>query len=351
MKQLVAVAPQTLQFLDYEDRPINDHEISVKVLYASPKHGSEIADFRGQSPFLKENYDAEWQLFLPRKEDDTLAAVVFGKWNVGNMIVGKITEKGKAVSGFEMGDTICTYGGIRETHIINAVNNHRLRKLTNDISWQTALCYDPAQFALGGIRDGNVRTGDYVAVFGLGAIGQIAVQILKKSGAAIVAAVDPIKMRRDVALHCGADYVFDPIATDVGFELKKCSYKKGMDVIIETSGSKEALQACFRGLAYGGTISYVAWPKEFVAGLNFGREAHYNNAKLVFSRVASEPLPDYPRWNRKRIEEAVWQLMVNGFIDGAEVIQPVVPFSEAAEAYITNVDQHPERSIKLGIVF
>ncbi|MBD0286404.1 MAG: alcohol dehydrogenase, partial [Flavisolibacter sp.] len=71
----------------------------------------------------------------------------------------------------------------------------------------------------------------------------------------------------------------------------------------------------------------------------------------VFSRVASEPLPDYPRWNRKRIEEAVWQLMVNGFIDGAEVVQPVVPFSEAAEAYITNVDQHPERSIKLGIVF
>src|SRR5215217_1582628 len=350
MKQLVATAPGQLELLNYEDRAITDDEVLVKVLYASPKHGSEIADFRGLSPFIKEDYNSEWKLFLPRERGDE-GGVAFGKWNVGNMIVGEISEKGKEVQGFEVGDLVCTYGGIRETHIVNTENNHRLHKLPENVSWQNAVCYDPAQFALGGIRDGNVRPGDFVAVFGLGAIGQIAVQIAKNLGASLVIAIDPIEMRRNIALKHGADDVLDPTQIDVGFELKKHSNKKGMDVIIETSGSKEALQASFRGLGYGGTVSYVAWPKEFGAGLNLGREAHYNNARLVFSRVASEPFPDYPRWNRKRIEETVWQLMLNDFIDGEDIIQPIVSFSAAAEAYITNVDQHPERSIKLGITF
>ncbi len=350
MKQLVATAPRTLEFLEYDDRKIDAKEILVKVLYASPKHGSEIADFRGLSPFIKEDYNSEWKLFLPRERGDE-GGVAFGKWNVGNMIVGEISEKGKEVQGFEVGDLVCTYGGIRETHIVNTENNHRLHKLPKNVSWQNAVCYDPAQFALGGIRDGNVRPGDFVAVFGLGAIGQIAVQIAKNLGASLVIAIDPIEMRRNIALKHGADHVLDPTQTDVGLELKKHSNKNGMDVIIETSGSKEALQASFRGLGYGGIISYVAWPKEFGAGLNLGREAHYNNANIIFSRVASEPLPGYPRWNRKRIEETVWQFIVSGYINCVDIINPVVPFSEAAQAYSINVDQNPERSIKLGIEF
>lgn len=45
---------------------------------------------------------------------------------------------------------------------------------------ENAVCYDPAQFALGGIREAHVRAGDAVAIFGLGAIGQIAIQLAKK---------------------------------------------------------------------------------------------------------------------------------------------------------------------------
>src|SRR6266498_1268966 len=160
MKQLVATNPGVLAFKEYEDRDITTDEIYVKVLYASPKHGSEIADFRGQSPFIKEKYDDEWKLFLPREDNDAVS-VEFGKWNVGNMIVGQILKAGSNVTNFKEGDMVCSYGGIRETHILNANNNHRLHKLSENVSWQNALCYDPAQFALGGVRDGNVRPGDF----------------------------------------------------------------------------------------------------------------------------------------------------------------------------------------------
>lgn len=122
-------------------------------------------------------------------------------------------------------------------------------------------------------------------------------------------------------------------------------------MIIETSGFADALQSALRGLAYGGTISYVAFAKPFSAGFNLGREAHFNNAKIVFSRACSEPNPDYLRWSRKRIEETCWELLMNGYLNCEDLIDPVVTFTSSAESYMKYVDQHPELSIKMGVTF
>ena len=59
-----------------------------------------------------------------------------------------------------------------------------------------------------------------------------------------------------------------------------------------TSGYADALQSALRGgLAYGGTISCVAFAKPFAEGFNLEREAHFNNAKIVFSRRAASRKP------------------------------------------------------------
>lgn len=54
---------------------------------------------------------------------------------------------------------------------------------------------------------------------------------------------------------------------DVGFRLKELTDKRGVDSVIETSGSAAALQASLRGIGYGGIISYVAFAKPFQLGL------------------------------------------------------------------------------------
>jgi threonine dehydrogenase-like Zn-dependent dehydrogenase len=219
-----------------------------------------------------------------------------------------------------------------------------------DMSWKNAVCYDPAQFALGGIRDSGMRLGDTVAVFGLGAIGAIAAQMAKLAGASYVAVIDPIAKRREAALRAGADAAFDPTKDDVGLELKKATGKMGVDVIIETSASHHALQASLRGLAYGGTIAYVGWARTFGAGLDFGREAHFNNAKIIFSRACSEPNPDYPRWSRRRIEDECWRMLENE-LNCEEIVDPIVPFKDAGYGYEEYVDRSPEKSVKLGVRF
>jgi len=350
MKQLVAVGPRKAALVEAEDRPVGPHEVKVAVTHASPKHGSELAAFRNESPHLNEYYDEEWRMFLPRERPSEREGP-FGTWNLGNQWVGVVTEIGSGVTEYAVGDRVCGYGGIRERHVAVAADNYYLKKMPEGMSWKNAVCFDPAQFALGGIRDSGLRLGDAVAVIGLGAIGQLAAQMAKVAGASYVAVVDPIPLRREAALRAGADAAFDPTGCDVGLELKKATDKRGVDVVIETSANEHALQQALRGIAYGGTIAYVGWARPFRGGMDWGKEAHFNNAKIVFSRACSEPNPDHPRWSWRRIEDECWRLLASGKLQCEDIVYPVVPFEESAEAYETYVDRHPERSIKLGVEF
>lgn len=349
MKKLIATAPRVAALVEYEDRPVAAGEVKIQVRFGAPKHGTEVVDFRAASPFIDEEFNSEWQLFRPRPEG-TARGIEFGKFQLGNMVVGDIVEVGKDVTEYRIGERVCTYGPLQEAVIVNGINNYKLRKMPQGALWQNAVCYDPAQFAMSGVRDASVRVGDVVVVIGLGAIGQIAIQLAKKAGAALVIGVDPIAHRCDIARRHGADVCLNPIGTDVGLEIKTLSGKQGADSIIETSGHSDALQSALRGLAYGGTISYVAFAKPFTS-LNFGREAHFNNAKIVFSRACSEPNPDYPRWNRKRIEDTCWTLLMNGYLNCEDLIDPIVSFASSPESYMKYVDQHPELSIKMGVTF
>ncbi len=350
MKKLVCTAPRVAALVDYEDRPINNNEVRVAVEFASPKHGTELADFRGTTPFIDGKYDPEWKVFAKR-DDDEPRGIVYGDLPLGNMFVGTIIEVGTNVVEYKLGDRVCSYGPIKETQIVNAVDNYKLRKMSKESSAKNAVCYDPAQFALGGVRDADVRAGDNVVVIGLGAIGQIAIQLAKRAGASVVIAVDPIEKRREIACKYGADYALDPMGCDVGLEIKKITDKLGADSIIETSGSMQALQSALKGLAYGGTIAYVAFPKPFQEGLWLGQEAHFNYGKIIFSRACSEPNPEYPRWSRKRIENVCWELLMNGYLNCDEIIDPVISFEGCAEGFSTYVDKNPDLSIKLGIEF
>ena len=218
------------------------------------------------------------------------------------------------------------------------------------MAWQAAVCLDPTTVALGGVRDGKVRLGDRVAVFGLGAIGLMAVQLARLAGASWVAASDPIAARREAALATGADLVIDPAAEDAGLAIRRATGNAGVDVAIETSGASRGLHHALRGLAFGGTVAMVAVYHEFQGGLNLGHEAHYNRPVLVFPRVESEPHYDHPRWDGRRQADAAWALLAAGRIECEPIVQPVAPFDRAIEAY-REIDERPERSVKLGVAF
>jgi S-(hydroxymethyl)glutathione dehydrogenase/alcohol dehydrogenase len=58
----------------------------------------------------------------------------------------------------------------------------------------------------------TIETGSIVAVVGCGPLGLSAIQGARIAGASTIIAIDPIRVRRDVALKVGATHVFDPNA-------------------------------------------------------------------------------------------------------------------------------------------
>ncbi len=137
------------------------------------------------------------------------------------MFVGKIVETGAGVSTYKKGSTVLAYGGFSELHIVDTATNWKLWKVPEHVNWKGAVCLDPLINALAGIRDAQIGIGDSVAVFGLGAIGLLAVACARLSGAQKIYAADPLKKRRELAESMGAHAIYDPMTCDVGLEIKK----------------------------------------------------------------------------------------------------------------------------------
>ncbi len=272
-------------------------------------------------------------------------------WNypipLGNMQFGEVVEAGREVSKVSVGQSVFTSGPFQPFLIVEEA---KARDLPGSIPWQTGMLLDPAEFALGAVRDGSVRHGDRVAVFGLGAIGLVTVQTLRASGAALIVALDPIDARRQVASRGGADLTLDPSEGDVGLKLRKACGGIGPDVIIDFSGSVPALQAALRGIAYGGTIVCGAFPPPHTSGLDFGGEAHMNRPRIVFSRACSDPNPDHPRWSWARIQDTTELMIARGDLDGTEIVDPPFPFAELKERY-PEIATNSHRSIKMSVSY
>jgi threonine dehydrogenase-like Zn-dependent dehydrogenase len=83
---------------------------------------------------------------------------------------------------------------------------------------------------------GGVRPGDVVAVWGAGAVGQMAARAAMLLGAERVVAIDRFDYRLDMTRkHVGAE-TLDYTTTDVGAELREMTGGRGPDVCIEAVG-------------------------------------------------------------------------------------------------------------------
>ncbi len=339
IRELIAPGPSEVAWRTTSPQSLAPDQLRVRSHYGAAKHGTEMSLFKGTAAG-RGAWDKSLRLHRPGTPAFNYPV------GLGNIIVGEVVEIGSAVARHQVGDQVFAYGSFKEEHIWP----ESVRSLPEGVPWQAATFLDPADFALGALRDGHVRIGDAVAVFGMGAIGLIALQLAKLAGAFPVIAVDPLPERRQLALTVGADQVIDPTADDAGLTIKECTAGRGADVCIEYSGSHHALQAALRGVAYLGTVVAGAWPGAYPAGLDFGAEAHMNRPRIIFSRACSEPNPDHPNWDENRIFDVVWRLLCSGTLVTAPLVHPVVAFDDLLEFY-PKIATAPHEIIKLGVRF
>jgi threonine dehydrogenase-like Zn-dependent dehydrogenase len=341
-KRLVCTEHNLIAWEEYQlPEKLEAGHIRVRNTQGAEKHGTKVAFVHGHGN-QRGRWDADRQMFVP-------GGVA---WNypipLGNMQVGVVEGTGSAVAGFKPGDRILYFGAFAPSAVIGEAETW---KLEADTCWKAATCLDPATFALCALRDGNVRIGDSIAVFSLGAIGLMAVQLAKLAGCYPIIAIDPLPNRRKLALDFGADQVIDPIGNDVGALLREATDWRGVDAVIEYSGAMEALQASLRGVAFGGEVVLGAFPGPMKAGLDLGAEAHMNRPNISFTRTESDPNREHPRWDNLRVRATVHKMILNGQIHAESIVTPVQKFNDDLLNQYDLVMQHPEVHIKLGVEY
>ena len=342
---VVFTEPQQLTIETVEDRPLAEHEVRLRTLYSGISAGTELTAYRGSNPYLHKRWDDARRLFVPDSETSLRFPVV----GFGYEECGEVIETGTAVTQVQVGDHVYGTWGHRTHHII-AEELAARRILPPTLDPILGIFSQMGAIALNGILDAAIRIGETVAVFGLGAPGQMIAQLAKRSGAHVVG-VEPIELRRRIAGQLGAvDEAISPADGNVAEQIRSLTGGRGADVCIEATGAYPALHEAIRSAAYSAKVVTLGFFQGQGQGLFLGEEFHHNRVNIVCSQIYGVSPELTYRWNRERLIQTAMQLQADGVLNLRPIITQILPFAEAAAAFRL-CDLEPEKTVQVVLDF
>ncbi len=228
---------------------------------------------------------------------------------LGHEFSGEIIEMGQKVTGWEVGDRVvpssvipCNRCSLCQKGRHNLCNNKQmpgitvnggfadlvvlpqtaLYKIPKEVDYKEAALTEPLTTVLHGYK--RIREpilGSNILVQGAGAIGLYSIQIAKLQGANLVGVGEKNKTRSKLAVVLGADFAIDPSQENVQNKLENLTNGKGVDTVIECSGSPEAISTFFSSVNKGGNY-LVLGLYELPVEVDF-LTAVKNELKLLFA--------------------------------------------------------------------
>jgi len=273
---------------------------------------------------------------------------------LGYCNAGRVVEVGPGVTSFAVGDRVVSNGPHAE---VVAVPNTLCAKIPDGVSDEEAAFTPLAAIALQGVRLAQPTLGERVAVFGLGLIGLMAVQVLRANGCRVLG-LDFDARKLELACGYGAEVVNlaageDAVAAGLAF-----SDGRGVDAVIIAASTKsnDPVTQAAKMSRKRGRIVLVG-----VTGLELDRADFYEK-ELSFQVSCSygpgrydpnyeERAQDYPfgfvRWTEQRNFEAVLGLMADGGLNVRELITHRFDIGEAQKAYDALTDDRSAMGIVL----
>jgi L-iditol 2-dehydrogenase len=203
----------------------------------------------------------------------------------GHELVGDVVEAGEGVAGFGVRDRVvaahhvpcgeCHYcargshsmcrafkascldpGGFAEFVRVPAPNvRHATFRLPDHLTDEEGTFVEPLACVLRAVERAAVRPGDTAAVVGLGSIGCLFVQLLRRAGAT-VGGVDPLLDRVALARELGADVA--GAEDEVAAALRARSDGRGADQVFVTGGGARLLPWAASLARDGGQVHFFA---------------------------------------------------------------------------------------------
>ena len=200
-------------------------------------------------------------------EGDKGAAEVTPPTILGHEFSGVVTQVGANVTRYKPGDRVSVdpncYCGACEPcrsgvahycqHMIGygttvnggfaeycVVNQRQVYLLGENTSFEQGAMAEPVACCLHGLDMCEIRPGHQVVVIGGGMIGLLMVQLARLAGAAKVALLEPVEVKREMGRKLGADVCIDPIHEDAAQVLKTAGMH-WINTVIECVGNPKTI--------------------------------------------------------------------------------------------------------------
>lgn len=343
-KRLILTAPRLLEYETEPDPPLLPDQVRIQTLYSGISAGTELTQYRGTSPFLHKRWDPQQKLFLPADAADLHYPVR----TLGYEEVGRVLEVGPEVTDIPVGACVFGTWGHKTQHIAPA-DYVRPRLMPPDLDPLAGIFSHLGAIALNGVHDAHIRLGDTVAVFGLGALGQIVVQAARQSGARVIG-VDLHEARMQAALASGADVVLNARTDNPAESIKALTGGRGADACLEVSGSTQALHEAIRTAAYAGRVVAMGFFQGEAQGLYLGEEFHHNRIQLICSQISGVAPEASYRWDKMRLWQTAIHLQARGILSLTQLITHRAPFEQAA-ALFELLDRAPQEVLLAVLEF
>jgi predicted dehydrogenase/threonine dehydrogenase-like Zn-dependent dehydrogenase len=275
---------------------------------------------------------------------------------LGYSLSGVILAVGNGIKDLKVGDRVaCAGSGVANHAEYVEVPRNLMVKIPDNLEFREASTAALGSIAMQGVRRADITFGEYVVIFGLGVIGQIALQIAKNAGGRVIG-IDLDERRLKIGEKNGADLILNAKDSDIVKEVVHFSDGYGADEVIFTAATSSSapLHQAFQMTRKKGKIILVG-----VSGMEIKREDLYPKELDFLISTSYGPGRyddqyemkglDYPyayvRWTENRNMQEYLKELADGKINLRDLIEKVYPIESVGEAY--EELQKPERPLIL----
>lgn len=329
---------------------VTDHHLLISTVNTLISTGTErmLVGFGKASYFEKARQQPDKvKMVLEKVKTDGLITTVEAvrsklaqPLSLGYCNVGVVSDIGKGVGGFKVGDRVVSNGPHAD---IVKVPVNLAAKIPDQVDDNSATFTVVASIGLQGIRLAAPSLGESFVVTGAGLIGLLTVQLLRAHGCRVLA-IDFDDSKLDLARQFGAETCNPGIGEDPVAAGLALSRGNGVDGVIITASTKstDPVTQAARMCRKRGRIVLVG-----VTGLELNRADFYEK-ELSFQVSCSygpgrydpnyeDKGHDYPlgfvRWTEQRNFEAILDMMASGQLNVQPLISHQFDFADAPKAY------------------
>jgi len=248
IKQVVVTGQNQveLQKAALDENKLGPNELLIETEYTFISTGTELANYTGKEPKVFQS--GAWCAY---------------PWRSGYANVGIVKAVGDRVTRAKIGDRVFTYGN--RASFVRGNELSLVIKVPSDIDPGLATASRMAGVAATAFIVAEIKGNPWVAVFGLGLVGNLASQLLRIKGCRVIG-VDPVEFRRKLAEKCGIEYTLGGNAEAIHKGIAEITNGSMANITVDAVGHSAVVMQALKETASHGQIVILGSPRVTVQG-------------------------------------------------------------------------------------